>query len=162
MTRDDEVSVGQAATMPAPIGVILVDHGSRREESNRQLEEMVRIFARTTGAAAGFEIVEPAHMELAAPSIADAFAHCVERGAKSVIVFPYFLAPGRHWREDIPRLAAEAAAVYPRIPFLVTAPLGPHPAMATIISERIAACLARQQNPRQRCDLCEEDPGCIR
>ena len=36
-------------------------------------------------------IVEPAHMELAEPSIATAFARCVERGATTVVVFPYFL-----------------------------------------------------------------------
>ncbi len=100
-------------------------------------------------------------MELALPSIRDAFARCVARGAKSVIVFPYFLAPGRHWREDIPRLAAEAAAGFPGIPFLVTAPLGPHPAMATIIGERIAACLDRQQYPERRCTLCQDDEGCL-
>lgn len=149
------------APLPQPQGVILVDHGSRREESNLQLAEMVRVFASAPGVAGKFEIVEPAHMELASPSIADAFAKCVERGAKSVIVFPYFLAPGRHWREDIPQLAAEAAASFPGTPLVVTAPLGPHPAMATIIHERISSCLARQVDPQHRCELCQHDPGCV-
>ena len=58
------------------LGVILVDHGSRREESNALLLDVVRQFAETTG----LPIVEPAHMELAEPSIATAFARCVERG----------------------------------------------------------------------------------
>ncbi len=151
----------QTQPLPQPQGVILVDHGSRREESNQQLEEMVRVFASAAETAGKFEIVEPAHMELASPSIADAFANCVKRGAKSVIVFPYFLAPGRHWREDIPRLAAEAADGFPGIPFVVTAPLGPHPAMATIIHERISDCLARQVDPQRHCELCQHDPGCV-
>ena len=43
------------------MGVILVDHGSRREESNAMLLEVVRDFALATG----MPIVEPAHMDLA-------------------------------------------------------------------------------------------------
>ena len=89
------------------LGVILVDHGSRRDESNAMLLDVVRNFADATG----FSIVEPAHMELAEPSIATAFTRCIERGASSVVVFPYFLLPGRHWNDDIPRLAAEAGGV---------------------------------------------------
>lgn len=147
--------------LPQPIGVILVDHGSRMAESNRQLEEVVRIFADIAGKQSGYSIVEPAHMELASPSIAEAFGACVDRGAKSVIVFPYFLGPGRHWRDDIPRLAREAAASFPQVPFIVTAPLGPHPLMATIINERIETCLSRQQDPQRRCDLCQEGQDCL-
>jgi sirohydrochlorin ferrochelatase len=120
------------------LGVILVDHGSRREESNQLLLEVVEHFAK----ASGLTVVEPAHMELAEPSIATAFARCVERGATTVVVFPYFLLPGRHWHEDIPRLAAEAAANHPGVQFRVTAPFGHHPLLFDVIGERIADCLA--------------------
>lgn len=128
--------------LPAPRGVIVVDHGSRRAESNDQLLDVVRLFAAAEATAAGFAIVEPAHMELASPTIAEAFARCVARGARSVIVFPYFLAPGRHWREDIPALAAAAAAQHQGIPFVVTPPLGLHPALVEIMHARIAEALA--------------------
>src|SRR3954463_15703885 len=120
------------------LGVILVDHGSRREESNLMLLDVVRDFTRATG----LRIIEPAHMELAEPSIATAFARCVERGAKTVVVFPYFLLPGRHWNEDIPRLAAAAAAQHAGVRFLVTAPFGMHPLMAVVMQQRIAHCLS--------------------
>src|SRR5262245_41098582 len=122
----------------ASIGVIVVDHGSRREESNEMLSDVVRSF----GSASGMPIVEPAHMELAEPSIATAFARCVERGAKTVVVFPYFLLPGKHWHEDIPRLTAEAAARHPGVEFRVTSPFGHHPLLFNVIGQRIAACLA--------------------
>lgn len=122
----------------ADLGVILVDHGSRREASNQLLLEVVEHFAKASGLA----IVEPAHMELAEPSIATAFARCVERGAKKVVVFPYFLLPGRHWHEDIPRLTADAAACHPGVQFRVTAPFGHHPLLFDVIGERIADCLA--------------------
>jgi sirohydrochlorin ferrochelatase len=123
--------------MTAPLGIILVDHGSRREESNSMLLDVVRNFV----AATGFPIVEPAHMELAEPSIATAFARCVARGAKTVVVFPYFLLPGRHWHDDIPRLAAAAAQSHPGVRYLFTAPFGLHPLMNTIIRQRIDDCL---------------------
>ena len=118
--------------------IILVDHGSRRPESNEQLLAVATAYQRHSGVA----IVEPAHMELAEPSIAQAFARCVERGAREVIVFPYFLAPGRHWTEDIPRLAAEAAAGFPGIRHTVTPPLGLHPLMLQVIDARIAEAIA--------------------
>ena len=89
-------------------GVIIVDHGSRLAESNQMLERLAKMFGERF--ADRYQIVEPAHMELAEPSIATAFARCVERGATTVVVFPYFLLPGRHWNDDIPRLAAAAAS----------------------------------------------------
>jgi sirohydrochlorin ferrochelatase len=122
------------------IGVILVDHGSRRDESNQMLLEVVDAYRKHSH----WNIVEPAHMELAEPSIATAFSRCVEQGAKLVVVFPYFLAPGKHWHEDIPRLAAEAAASYPGIRHVVTEPLGLHELMLKIIDDRIGESLDSQ------------------
>ncbi|HEX3598685.1 MAG TPA: CbiX/SirB N-terminal domain-containing protein [Lacipirellulaceae bacterium] len=138
------------------LGVILVDHGSRREESNALLLDVVQNFA----ASSGYQIVEPAHMELAEPSVATAFARCVERGAKTVIVFPYFLLPGRHWNEDIPRLAAAAAAKHPGVRYLVTAPFGLHPLMAEVIQQRITHCLSHTQGEADACELCAGTDRC--
>lgn len=141
-----------------PVGIVVVDHGSRRAESNELLLAVVAMFRRRSG----LEIVEPAHMELADPTIADAFARCVEQGAQTVVVFPYFLAPGRHWSEDIPRLATEAASAHPGVAYLVTAPLGLHEFIADVMVERIATCLAVQTNDGPTCDLCDETPRCQR
>jgi sirohydrochlorin ferrochelatase len=125
------------APLPCPpdTGLVIVDHGSRRPESNALLLEVVEAYRRHSG----WPIVEPAHMELAEPSIAAAFARCVEQGAKHVVIFPYFLAPGRHWNEDIPRLAAEAAEPFAiqGVTHLVTPPLGLHPLMLRVIDDRI-------------------------
>jgi len=49
-------------------------------------------------------------MELAPPTIDDAFARCVRRGARHIVVAPYFFFAGRHVSEDVPGLAAAAAA----------------------------------------------------
>lgn len=120
-----------------PIGVIIVDHGSRRAESNDLLLEVVASFRQQTGVA----LVEPAHMELAEPSIADAFGRLIERGARRVVVAPFFLAPGRHWNEDIPELTRAAAEQHGGTPFEIAAPMGQHPAMAEVLASRIASVL---------------------
>jgi sirohydrochlorin ferrochelatase len=138
------------------IGVILVDHGSRREESNALLVDVVQQFA----AATGLPIVEPAHMELAEPSIATAFSRCVARGASMVVVFPYFLLPGRHWHDDIPQLAAAAAGQHPGVRYLVTAPFGLHPLMADVMRQRIEHCLAHTQGQADACELCAGTDRC--
>ncbi len=78
---------------------------------------MARVVRRGMAGRDAYSIVEPAHMELARPSIADAFDACValraRRGSSSL---PYFLWPGSHWDRDIPLLAAEAAARPPGCP----------------------------------------------
>ena len=57
------------------VGVILVDHGSRRAESNKVLENFVSTYMEVTGR----DLVEPAHMELAEPSISVAYGRCLGR-----------------------------------------------------------------------------------
>ncbi|MBL8808685.1 MAG: hypothetical protein JNM43_00795 [Planctomycetaceae bacterium] len=117
--------------------ILIVDHGSRRAESNNQLKEAAKRFA----ALSSYSIIEPAHMELAEPTIRQAFDRCVERGAERIVVFPWFLAPGRHWTEDIPALVREAAEAHPNIAWHLTPPFGLHPGMFDIVNDRIDVTL---------------------
>ncbi len=121
-------------------GIIIVDHGSRRAESNTVLLAATERYIEM----GPYTIVEPAHMELAQPDIATAFERCVARGATQVVVFPYFLSPGRHWKQDIPQLVATAAESHPDIVWTVTPPFGLHDGMLQIITERIAKALPYQ------------------
>ena len=129
-------------------GIIIVDHGSRRDESNALLERVARAFAERF--AERYDVVEPAHMELAEPSIATAYARCVERGATRVVVCPYFLGPGKHWTSDIPNLTSAAAQSYPNTTYHVTQPLGVDDLMLDLIQKRIQSCLDQDL----RCERC--------
>jgi sirohydrochlorin ferrochelatase len=129
-------------------GIIIVDHGSRRGESNQVLEEVASLFAKRF--AETYEIVEPAHMELAEPSIGTAYDRCVRRGATRVIVCPFFLGPGKHWTADIPRLAAEAALKHPNSEYHVTMPLGIDDLILELLAKRIGYCVEHDF----RCDSC--------
>ncbi|MCG8457533.1 MAG: hypothetical protein MI919_14765 [Holophagales bacterium] len=153
MSRFDET--GQSE-VDASVGVVIVDHGSRVTVSNAMLEHFVEQFA----AESPYPIVEPAHMELAEPSIRTAFARCVERGAQRVVVMPYFLSPGRHWSDDIPRLTAEAAADHPGVTYLVGAPLGLHPLVQGVIRARLEHCLARAEGRAEECEVCRGTGRC--
>lgn len=137
-------------------GLVLVDHGSRVADSNDMLLEMADIVRGVVP----WPIVEPAHMELAEPSIATAFGRCVERGAELVIVSPYFLLPGRHWSQDIPALAAEAAVQHPGTRYLVSSPLGLHPLMAEVVHSRVEHCLAHVTGRAEECESCSGTGRC--
>jgi sirohydrochlorin ferrochelatase len=84
----------------------------------------------------------------------------VARGAETVVVFPYFLLPGRHWNDDIPQLTAAAASKHPGVRYLVTAPFGLHPLMAEVMRQRIEHCLAHTQGTADACELCADTDRC--
>lgn len=113
--------------------VLLIDHGSVRAEANAMLECMANLVRDLAG---GAVIVQFAHMELAAPTIADGVDACVAAGATEVVAFPYMLSPGKHSTRDIPRLVGEAAARHPNVTFRVTAAFGVHEKLAEVVLER--------------------------
>jgi len=123
-------------------GIIIVDHGSRREESNRMLEGVAEAFARRFEER--YEVVEPAHMELAEPSIATAYGRCVARGATRVVVCPFFLGPGKHWTQDIPGLTAAAALEHPGTKYHVAQTLGLDDLILDLLDKRVGHCVENE------------------
>jgi sirohydrochlorin ferrochelatase len=109
---------------------LLVDHGSRAPEANESLVAVAELVRARVGEGV---VVAHAHMEIAAPTVPEAIAALVEKGAKEVVVVPYFLSPGRHSREDIPRLVGDATAAHRGVLFVVAEPLGPHPLLAELV-----------------------------
>ena len=121
--------------------ILLIDHGSREPAANAVVEEIAAALrARLPG-----RLVEVAHLELAPPGFAEAVARCVERGARELVVQPFFLAPGRHSAQDVPRLAAEAAKRHPGVSIRVAEPLGAHPALVEAVLDRVS----RSGGPRR-------------
>jgi sirohydrochlorin ferrochelatase len=115
-----------------PRAIIIVDHGSRREAANQMLDQVAALVQAQTS-----DRVYAAHMELAEPTIAQAFDRAVAEGAEFVFVFPYFLSPGRHSREDIPRMCAEAATRHPGVRWHCSGPIGLDAIMADLILQRV-------------------------
>jgi sirohydrochlorin ferrochelatase len=113
--------------------ILLVDHGSRRDEANAQLEalgEWVR--ARVPD-----RVVHIAHMELASPTIGEGIDACVAAGADAIVVHPYFLGRGDHAMRDIPRLVGEAAQRHDGVRVIISEPLGLHEKLVDVILDRV-------------------------
>lgn len=77
-------------------------------------------------------------MELADPTLSEAFKKCVDQGATSIVCHPYFLSKGRHVKEDIPRLMSEAASEFPTVPYTITEPLGVQDSLLDLIHDAIS------------------------
>ena len=137
--------------------ILIVDHGSRRAEAN----DMLRCMANLVQTMAGPKvIVRHAHMELADPTIGQAFTSCVEAGATDVTVFPYMLSPGKHSTADIPRMVGKAAAAHPDVRFSVTPAFGVHEKLGELILSRAGLRIdpAWSDADAERC----WDPACSR
>jgi sirohydrochlorin ferrochelatase len=91
--------------------LLIVAHGSRREQSNSE----VRLLAKKVATEMPFAIDEVlvAFLEFASPSIGEAINSCITRGVKEIIVLPYFLSAGNHVVKDIPREINKAMEKWP-------------------------------------------------
>lgn len=122
------------------VGVLLMDHGSRKEKSNARLQAMAKLYQLTLGGVDDDDeddktptiIVRAAHMEIATPSIHDGLKALKDFGVDEIICHPFFLsADGRHVKEDIPQIIGEATEALwgehtdaTAIPIVTTAPVG--------------------------------------
>ena len=96
---DPRVSPMAYEASTARVGVMVVDHGSKREAANERLMTLCAAYAESH--AKPDWVVAPAHMELASPSIEEAFDALVAQGCDLVVCHPFFLSPGRHATEDL-------------------------------------------------------------
>jgi sirohydrochlorin ferrochelatase len=102
--------------------LLLIAHGSRRQQSN---DEVVLLAEKLKRHCAGeFDIVHAGFLELADVLIPDGIKKCVDDGASSIIVLPYFLNSGRHVVEDVPGIVDETRPKYQQIDIRVAPHLG--------------------------------------
>jgi sirohydrochlorin ferrochelatase len=85
-----------------------------------------------------FGFVQCSYLELTEPGILAGGELCVQAGATSVVMLPYFLSPGVHVREDLTEARDELAGKFPDVRFVLAEPLGRHPLLIDIVDERAA------------------------
>lgn len=117
--------------------LLVMVHGSPRPIANAEMFRVVEI-VKERGA---FPIVEVGFMECNEPTIPEAIATCVERGANEVVAVPYFLHTGKHVADDLPTLIEEAMARYPEVTFRMGDYLGRSERLTEILKDRTAAAL---------------------
>jgi sirohydrochlorin ferrochelatase len=112
---------------------LLIAHGSRRPEANRDLVDLAFAIRGRTH----YPIVEVAYLEVVEPRIPQGARRCVEQGATRVSLLPYFLSAGAHVVEDLERIRADLALEFPAIRFVLCRPLSLHPLMIEIVVDRL-------------------------
>lgn len=110
---------------------IVFGHGSRVESANEAVRAAASEMARRGG-----HVVEPAFLELGEPDLAGAVERLVTRGARRIIVIPYFLTLGTHLQRDLPKLVETAARRYGDIAISITLPLDGHPGLVQALLDR--------------------------
>ena len=115
--------------------LILLAHGSRRSESNLEVESLSNeIYALISNK---FDFVEYAFLEMAEPSLMDSIDGLIKKNASKITIFPYFLNSGVHIKSDIPVIVEKAKVKYDNCTFKLTLPIGAYKGMAKLISEQI-------------------------
>ena len=111
--------------------LLLVAHGSRREESNLEVESLSKKMLKF--GSSQFDQVMPAFLEFASPSIPEAIRQCHKMGAKHVTVLPYFLSAGVHINRDIPEEVNKASENFPNLEINITNYFGSRDEIAELL-----------------------------
>lgn len=112
--------------------ILLIAHGSRHEEANRDTRLLAEELARREPAF----IAMAAFLEIAEPDIDSAALQCVERGARRIILLPHFLSAGVHVQRDLQEAQHRLTGRHPEVEFRLADPIGRHALLIEILSER--------------------------
>jgi sirohydrochlorin ferrochelatase len=118
--------------------LLLIAHGSRQEEANADLHHLAAAL-REQG---NFAVVEASFLELANPDIDTAGARCVAAGAERIVLLPYFLSAGVHVRRDLAEARTRLALRFPQVEFRLAEPLGRHPRLLDVVTDRAIEALS--------------------
>lgn len=102
--------------------LLLVAHGSRRQESN---DEVIRLTERLKESCGNhYDFFQTSFLEIASPPIEQGIALCIAAGATSITLLPYFLNSGRHVINDIPNIVKQTEQQFPAIKIEIAAHIG--------------------------------------
>ena len=111
--------------------LLLVAHGSRREESNIEIADIAnRLRIRSDD---HFQVIAHAFLELAEPSIPDAIDTLVAQGSVEILVLPYFLSAGRHVHKDIPEIIRAKRVEHTQVDIVMAPYLGEADAITDVL-----------------------------
>jgi sirohydrochlorin ferrochelatase len=111
--------------------LVLIAHGSRRQASNQEVLDLASRLRQPAGDR--YQLIKAGFLEIAEPSIPEAIETCIQSGATSIVVVPYFLAAGRHVAEDIPHIVKPVAEQHPQVKIRISEHIGMSDSMTRLI-----------------------------
>ncbi|HUE02623.1 MAG TPA: CbiX/SirB N-terminal domain-containing protein [Bryobacteraceae bacterium] len=118
-------------------GIVIFAHGSSVKSAN----EAVSAVAKAVASAGGFQHIKTAFLE-AQPGLAEAVASLADSGVTRILIVPYFLTLGIHLQRDLPAIVAQLAGAHRGVEIQIAPPLDGHPALVTVLLERIGSALS--------------------
>ena len=119
--------------------LLVVGHGTRNAsgvtEFGRLVERVAkRIAADQVDVAGGF-------IELSPPPLTEAVSGLVEAGHRHVVALPLVLVAAGHGKGDIPGAMMREQVRHPGLTYAYGRPLGPHPALLSMLEQRVDTAL---------------------
>lgn len=115
------------------IGNILVAHGMRKGNQNEALEEFIGTLLKDEQ-----YYYELAFLESETQNLEIIMEKMIKQGITKFRIVPLLIFSAMHYISDIPQILKEMKARYPQIDSKMSAPLGTHPYMKTLVENRIA------------------------
>ncbi len=115
--------------------VIIAAHGSRKKESNQEVVSLTAKVSKKLSST--FDRVEHAFLQFGEPLIEKQIEHLIDAGAKTIVIFPFFIGSGSHILVDIPDLVKSAREKYGDVQFKITRHLGKIPTIEDVIVNEV-------------------------
>ncbi|MEU9443434.1 sirohydrochlorin chelatase [Streptomyces sp. NPDC048304] len=118
--------------MTTPPALLIAGHGTRDDAGAEAFRDFVRRLQLRSDmpVAGGF-------IELSAPPLGEAVADLVARGVRRFATVPLMLVSAGHAKGDIPAALAREKERHPGISYTYGRPLGPHPALLSVLERRL-------------------------
>ncbi len=111
-------------------GLLLVAHGSRKEDSNDEIRELSDLVKHQTQE---FEWADCAFLELTDPKVEEKVKQASQAGVTHLTVYPHFLAAGYHVATDLPEMLINLSDSHPDMSIHLIPHLGQVSGLAQLI-----------------------------
>ncbi|MFH9086225.1 sirohydrochlorin chelatase [Streptomyces sp. NPDC017673] len=123
--------------MTTPPALLIAGHGTRDDAGAEAFRDFVRELGRRhpgLPVAGGF-------IELSPPPLGEAVTELVEQGVRRFAAVPLMLVSAGHAKGDIPAALAREKERHPGVSYTYGRPLGPHPALLSVLERRLDEAL---------------------
>lgn len=118
-------------------GVLILAHGSRRNETENTLLKIIDMVKAELRADLNTTLIEYAFLQFSKNNLETALNKLVDHGVTEIKIIPYFLFNGVHILEDIPAEINEFLEAYPEMKISLGQTLGADKRLADIIVDRV-------------------------